>query len=721
MYAVSDAYKEAIEQDYQEWKVEVRVDYANGEQAIFDDDTIMNGIEISSQMVSGGANEDEIDVGAVPAKSAALTLIDNNIDLHRYSGAKFSIFPSLKLEDGEYEEIPMGVFFVDSSKLSRFGNQISITGYDGMLSFRYVLTDNQRAALKGKTATEAAQILAAYSVCGFEQDLSGLPNGNIPLNFDSAQVETGWDGIMWIAQIMGCFGRINRVNNLEFVPIMSKWTYFNDEHTLGTIHSVRDIDGDHRYDDLKFADDRIHIVGVAMEGDDNKLVTCGRGGLADDANITITLEKNPIIEGCGKPLENILEDILEQLSTAYFYAFRAVIENDPALDAGDVIRLTGGRINGTNQNNDLIGFITHSTWQYHGQQTITNVGQVPIVSADASSGNTAPDISELAIGDIVVFTGSYHYKAAISDEGSRATPGTAYISNLCPGAPHPVHLIHTNGESNVYGWVNLQDVQKTSASPAAKSAAPAKARAAAPASLGTAAGFHVAPVPQSQKVVKNGGSAPGDRLISPDGKWTLRLYNGDSDGYDEAWVGLFDKNGDYQGAAKVLDLFSAGSFANAIMSLSNRLKNLEASVAELKRTASSKLVTSDGHSLELLSSSAAGGAYPYLVLKDKNNHQLLNFYVSYSNSDLTNGGGTINITSPQLKLNTRLNSTVIKENGYLIGEISMNIDNLFYDLNSTASMFFNNGSRDLTTSPAQQYIEFKRSGVSSLLVKGDNT
>lgn len=706
MYAVSDAYKEAIEQDYQEWKVEVRVEYANGEQAVFDDATIMNGIEINSQMVSGGANEDEIDVGAVHAKSAALTLIDNNIDLHRYSDAKFSIFPSLKLEDDEYEEVPMGVFFVDSSKLSRFDNQISITGYDGMLSFQYVLTDAHRAALKGKTATEAAQILAAYSVCGFEQDLSGLPNGNIPLNFDSPQVVTGWDSIMWIAQIMGCFGRISRENDLEFVPIMSKWEYFNEEKTVGTIISVRDIDGDQRYDDLRFADDRIHIIGVAMEGDNGMLVTREVGGLADDANITITLEKNPIIAGSGKPLESILDDILEQLSTAYFYAFRTVIKNDPSLDAGDVIRLTGGRINGTNQNNDLIGFITHSTWQYHEQQTITNIGQVPIVSADASAADTTPDISELAIGDVVTFTGSYHYKAAISDEGSRATPGTAYISNLYPGAPHPVHLIHTNGESNVYGWVNLQDVQKTSASPATESAAPAKARAAAPASLGMAAGFHVASVPQSQKASKGAASTATDKLVTPEGKvLQLVVESGNT------WLKYTDPVNSKNSFCIPI------SYLTLILNNNQRISSLEQRIQELERTANSKLVTSDGHSLELLSN----GAYPYLRLKNKNNLQLLNLYVSYSNSDLTNGGGTICMSSPQLKLDARLYSTVIKENGSLIGEISMQIDNRFYNLNSTASMFFNNGSRDLTTSPAQQYIEFKRSGVSRLLVKGDNT
>ncbi len=507
MYKVSEEYSKAIAQPDRVWKATVCVQYANNEQTVFEDDALMGGIRIESQMVSGSSTDDKIDIGAVPAKTVTLTLIDQNSNLHRYAGARISIYVYLELEDGKFEEIPMGVFWVDATKLSRFENQINIVGYDGMLSFKYVLTDSHRAELKGKSATEAAQLLAAYSACGFDQDLSAMPNGNIPFDFDSQQIETAWDGIMWVAQIMGCFARINRSNNLEFVPIMSKWKYFNDEHTIGTIIAARDIDGDQRYDDLKFADDRIHIIGVAMEGDNGKLVTREVGGLADDANITITLEKNPIIAGSEKSLETILDDILAQVSTSYFYAFQTAIKNDPSLDAGDVIRLTGGRINGTNKNNDLIGFITHSVWNYHGRQTITNVGQVPIVSSGASAGNTAPDINDLAIGDDVTFTGSYHYVAAISDEGSRATPGAARISNLCPGAPHPVHLIHTGSDSNVYGWVNLQDVQKNSASPAARNAAPAKARAAASAILGAAAGFHVAPVPQSQKVGKGGGDA----------------------------------------------------------------------------------------------------------------------------------------------------------------------------------------------------------------------
>lgn len=398
MYNVSEAYKKAIEKDFQEWKAEVRVRYANNEQAVFYDDKIKDGITIESQMMSGGANENVIDVGAVPTKTARLTLIDDGTDLHRYAGARVSIYIHLKLESGSYERIPMGAFFVDSNALSRVDNRISIVAHDGMLSFGYVIRDSQRTALKDNTATQAARLLAAYSACGFSQDLSQLPNGNIPLNFDSPQIETAWDGIMWIAQILGCFGRINRQNYLEFVPIMSKWEWLKDDHSLGTIIAVRDIDGDQRYDEIKFADDRIHIVGVSMEGADDKLVTRSSAELIDDANITIALEKNPLIEGSSKPLEDILDDILEQLSTAYFYAFRSVIKNDPSLDAGDVIRLRGGVINGTNKNNDLIGFITHSTWEYGGRQTITNVGQTTIVYRDIAETNTI-EMNSASLGD----------------------------------------------------------------------------------------------------------------------------------------------------------------------------------------------------------------------------------------------------------------------------------------------------------------------------------
>lgn len=377
MYNVSEEYSKAVEQPVRNFKITVRFHYQNAPQAVFEDDKIIGEVKIDSQAVSGSSTCGIIDIGAVPSATAELTIIDDDTDLHRYAGASFTVKVSLQLENGEYEDVPMGAFFCDTSKMSRVGNQITVFGYDSMTSLDYVIPDSHKRQIQGKSACDSVWVLVAYGHCGFNQDLSEFPNSDIPLDFSSPQVETARDAIMWIAQLMGCFARINRRNYLEFVPIKSTWEWLNEDHTLGTIIAVRDIKETARYN-TKFSDDRIHIVGVSMPDQNNDLVTRGGGGLADDSNITISLEKNPLIANSSKPLTSILDDILTQLRTAYFYAFSAEITSDPALDAGDTIRLKGGMINGTNKNNDLIGFITHNVWRYCGKHEVINTGQTLI-------------------------------------------------------------------------------------------------------------------------------------------------------------------------------------------------------------------------------------------------------------------------------------------------------------------------------------------------------
>lgn len=151
-----------------------------------------------------------------------------------------------------------------------------------------------------------------------------------------------------------------------------------------------------------------------MPDQNNDLITRGGGGLADDSNVTISLEKNPLIASSSKPLTSILDDILTQLRTAYFYAFSAEITSDPALDAGDTIRLRGGMINGTNKNNDLIGFITHNVWRYCGKHEVINTGQTPIANG---SGAEAAAISLFSDDDT-----DTHAVASGNDEAFHVAP-----------------------------------------------------------------------------------------------------------------------------------------------------------------------------------------------------------------------------------------------------------------------------------------------------------
>lgn len=60
------------------------------------------------------------------------------------------------------------------------------------------------------------------------------------------------------------------------------------------------------------------------------------------------------------------------------------------------------------------------------------------------------------VGDVVQFNGGYHYASSTSDKptGSKCTAGPAKITLNAKGAKHPWHLIHTDGSTRVYGWVD---------------------------------------------------------------------------------------------------------------------------------------------------------------------------------------------------------------------------------------------------------------------------
>ncbi len=398
MYAVSDAYKQAVTGDAREFKIRANIYFRDKTIQMFDDSTIENEVTIESQMMAGSPSDDTIDIGAATSKKLTMTVKNNKTDLHRFAGARLWLYVSLRLENGAFEDVPMGKFFINNKSVSRVGDQVTFSAYDGMILLHYELTNEIRAELKGKTALEAAQILCGgrlavvppKSPTGAEVT---LPNSDLELDFDSEQIETARDGIMWIAQLMGCFARVNRLGQLEFVQIKSWWKMYTE--TTGTILAVRNIQGDQRFK-TKFADDRIHIVGVSMRGADNKLVTQRYGYSHENeedptSDVTVEMATNPLIISSDKPLSEILGNILAELSTAYFYSFSTEMANDPALDAGDTIRLKGGVINGTNHNNDLIGFITHNVWRYRGHQEITNASSVPIVfdGGDSESGTPA--------------------------------------------------------------------------------------------------------------------------------------------------------------------------------------------------------------------------------------------------------------------------------------------------------------------------------------------
>nr|DAL85215.1 MAG TPA: PGRP protein [Caudoviricetes sp.] len=79
----------------------------------------------------------------------------------------------------------------------------------------------------------------------------------------------------------------------------------------------------------------------------------------------------------------------------------------------------------------------------------------PPAPESPSTGQPATSNGAFSVGDVVQFKGGSHYTNAnaTSAAGSPAA-GPAKLTAISTGAKHPYHVIHTDGSSAVYGWVD---------------------------------------------------------------------------------------------------------------------------------------------------------------------------------------------------------------------------------------------------------------------------
>jgi len=68
---------------------------------------------------------------------------------------------------------------------------------------------------------------------------------------------------------------------------------------------------------------------------------------------------------------------------------------------------------------------------------------------------------DYAVGDIVNFLGGPHYSNSMaSTYPNQPKAGPAKITQIAKGAKHPYHVIHTDSQSIVYGWVDASQISK---------------------------------------------------------------------------------------------------------------------------------------------------------------------------------------------------------------------------------------------------------------------
>lgn len=357
MYPVSDAFLQSVQENTREYKWTGKLVTKSGIVYEIEPEDIVKG---SGYITRSCCGSNEIELGSVYASEMKVTLF---LDVDRYTleDAVMKFFYSLKLPDGKWETIPMGVFEI--SEANRHIKTIELTGYDYMLRF------DKTASVDASSGTPFEFLSYACEKCNVQlahtqEEVEAMPNGMELLGiYPDGNIETYRDLLFYLAQTLGRVCQINREGRLELI-------------SYGDVPVVV-MGAEHRFSS-SYSDfvTRYTAVYSTNEVEAKSEYYC----LDPDDGLTMNLGINPLLQyGLQNTRENIITNILNSVAAIDYVPFDSDTIGNPALDPMDVIRFTGGHADP-----DSISCITSITYKINGKQTLKGVGKNPILSSAKS-------------------------------------------------------------------------------------------------------------------------------------------------------------------------------------------------------------------------------------------------------------------------------------------------------------------------------------------------
>ena len=320
------------------------------------------------------------------------------LDIDRYTleEAEVELSYHLRLADGTYEAVPMGIFEV--SEANRTVHVLELKAYDRMLRF-------DRAFNGFETIGTAYGMMALCSTaCGVElaqsqAEIEALPNGSELLSiYPENDIETYRDVLYFTAQVLGGFFCINREGKLEFrqygeTPVME----ILQKHRFSSSFS----DFVTRY--------------TAVSSTNLRTQTSEYYALEEDDGLTMNLGVNPLLQfGLEETRAELCRNILTALSAVNYVPFDSDTIGNPALDLGDVLTFSGGQADA-----QQITCVTSFTVKIGGRQSLKCVGKNPRLSQAKSKNdkNISGLLNQIEAGKIGIhtFTNASEYSIGETD------------------------------------------------------------------------------------------------------------------------------------------------------------------------------------------------------------------------------------------------------------------------------------------------------------------
>ena len=379
MYPVSEAFLQAVQGNTRKIYWTGKITTVAGVEYFFTQEDIVKG---SGYITAQCCGNSEIELGAVYAAEMGISLF---LDIDRYTleDAKVELTYHLRLADGSYEAVPMGIFEV--SEANRTAHVLELKAYDYMLRF-------DRDFNGFETIGTAYGMMALCSTaCGVElaqsqAEIEALPNGSELLSiYPKNDIETYRDVLYFTAQVLGGFFCINREGRLEFRQ------YGNTP--------VMEILQKHRFSS-SFSDFVTRYTAVSSTN--LRTQTSEYYALEEDDGLTMNLGINPLLQfGLEETRAELCRNILTALSVVNYVPFDSDTIGNPALDLGDVLTFSGGQAD-----SQQITCVTSFTVKIGGRQSLKCVGKNPRLSQAKSKNdkNISGLLNQIEAGKIGIHT-----------------------------------------------------------------------------------------------------------------------------------------------------------------------------------------------------------------------------------------------------------------------------------------------------------------------------
>ncbi len=387
MYSVSEAYCEAVDQNIRTDKIRIELLYADlTEHCVLTDEDIEEGtLTISRQCV----NHDYFEFGAAYAGELQFQTRTQKTVRTYLVGQYARVIYSLRLADGTFEEVPMGVFQITACEFSKGLRRI--TAYDCLINLDWELDFKPVAnvtphhmltfALHSTLAAYLAYELTPITVTlgNTKEEIEAMPNGTLPMSIGD-DIQTAREYISTVAELLGCYIEADRavpnqiwLRQFRPEPVRTVRSRIRFDYSVSNDwNRPRDISTQ-----IQYRDDGSKLAApytYSADGDGTFHMTDGYRMVLNNKILNLMSETN-----AKKAADNLVAELTRINQTEYL-PIRFSFLGDPALDTGDMVMCV---YNGT-QNPTLIGGYV---WNYRNAESITAVG-----------GNKVTDISQSKSG-----------------------------------------------------------------------------------------------------------------------------------------------------------------------------------------------------------------------------------------------------------------------------------------------------------------------------------